>query len=587
MKTLILSLACLASAFAQTAKYPGAVATNTQLRVAVNASATPATTLAVAMGPTDLSFQVAAGSAIPINGLATVCSQSTAAGCTAIEIVAVCNVVGNVITVGYSACPNIDGRAFDSSTAAFHPLGSAVYINMDAWHINATNAEIKAIETALGPNLSNVNALSGAQLVASKFAFTPQTPGGSLIIGANAVVMTPVPVGVNGTDTSHRLYVSAGTGVAESCLITGGSGTSGAGTGTIIITCANTHSGAWTIQSATVGIEEAAWSLAGGAGTVVVPGSSAVSLTPELYGPNVVLIDQRARLAAGTHTTGLYSILGNSATPEVDESISQSAAYIINQELVAGYKMLAGSQEYEASAMLGVCENYGGQLLVGAATQNACVAMKTIGRAFTDNSPVWGANITAFSEPGVSAPVHGIEIDTGTYVDDAPTHTVNAIELQHGGTKLAGYAMIVNGQTGSGAYFKQGVAFGISSIAPNGIAFHVYTQTNNISTGLLLEGTYNNAAVDIANGQNIRLRATSGTDALIGTYGGNNFYLQTPSAGTTQILDSGGGVMFSASGLIAAPTYKLNGLPATPGSKQPVCVDTSTGQLYHATAGVC
>ena len=93
--------------------------------------------------------------------------------------------------------------------------------------------------------------------ISSDYAFTAQSPGGTLSTGANTITLTPVPRGVNGSDSNHPVYVSGGTGTAESCLITGGSGTAGQASGQIIINCSNTHSGAWTIQSATAGIQEA------------------------------------------------------------------------------------------------------------------------------------------------------------------------------------------------------------------------------------------------------------------------------------------------------------------------------------------
>ena len=48
---------------------------------------------------------------------------------------------------------------------------------------------------------------------------------------------------------NHYLWISGGTGTAEAALITGGSGVAGQPSGQIIITCANAHSGAWTIQT--------------------------------------------------------------------------------------------------------------------------------------------------------------------------------------------------------------------------------------------------------------------------------------------------------------------------------------------------
>jgi hypothetical protein len=113
------------------------------------------------------------------------------------------------------------------------------------------------------PNTGNNTTLefaASASVNSVDFIFPAQSPGGSLIVGNNLVTLAPVPVGVNWNDVYHRLYVSGGTGTAEACLIVAagpGTATSGAASGTLTLNCANTHSGAWTIQSATAGIQEA------------------------------------------------------------------------------------------------------------------------------------------------------------------------------------------------------------------------------------------------------------------------------------------------------------------------------------------
>lgn len=86
--------------------------------------------------------------------------------------------------------------------------------------------------------------------------YTPLSPGGSIVIGSNTVTLTPVPSGLNGTDTNHYVYLSGGVGTAEAVLITGGTAVSGGVSGTITFTAAHTHTGAWTIKSATQGIDE-------------------------------------------------------------------------------------------------------------------------------------------------------------------------------------------------------------------------------------------------------------------------------------------------------------------------------------------
>lgn len=90
------------------------------------------------------------------------------------------------------------------------------------------------------------------------FNFDAQTPGGTLSAGiSNTITLTPVPKGVNGYNTGHYLYVSNGTGTAEAVLITGGTAVSEGTSGTITFTPTYSHSGSWTIESATAGCQEA------------------------------------------------------------------------------------------------------------------------------------------------------------------------------------------------------------------------------------------------------------------------------------------------------------------------------------------
>src|SRR3990167_1542163 len=87
--------------------------------------------------------------------------------------------------------------------------------------------------------------------------YAAQTPGGAISVGSNTITLAPCPIGLAGADSNHYVYLSGGTGTAEAALITGGTCTSGAATGTITVTAANTHSGAWTVSSASGGIDEA------------------------------------------------------------------------------------------------------------------------------------------------------------------------------------------------------------------------------------------------------------------------------------------------------------------------------------------
>lgn len=116
--------------------------------------------------------------------------------------------------------------------------------------------------------------IEGANLpfyIAPDYNFPSQQPGGSVTIGSNTKTLTPCPLGVGGSDVAHYLYLSGGTGTAEAVLIAGGSCTSGATTGTIVFTAANTHSGAWTVTSATAGIQEAINILPANGGRILLP----------------------------------------------------------------------------------------------------------------------------------------------------------------------------------------------------------------------------------------------------------------------------------------------------------------------------
>ncbi len=122
------------------------------------------------------------------------------------------------------------------------------------------NATTAAIEGATFPFL-----------IADDYNFPAQFPGGTISIGSNTKTLTPCPLGLGGSDIHHYLYVSGGTGAAEGVLITGGSCTSGATSGTVVFTAANTHSGAYSIGSGSGGIFEAMNTLPTTGGKVQMP----------------------------------------------------------------------------------------------------------------------------------------------------------------------------------------------------------------------------------------------------------------------------------------------------------------------------
>lgn len=216
------------------AVYPGAVATDSDMIIAVDRQQT---TLALPVNVSDSSMTVVDPSLIKAYNLLSIDSE----------------IVKTTGPPAANVVPII--RGFDGTTPAIHLAGATVSGLIDAYHHNRLVAEVEAIEQALGPNLANVP--GSAMITAPPYDFAAQTPGGTLNPGTNLITLSPVPRGVNGADTNHYLYISGGTGTAEAVPITGGTAVSGAASGTVFVTCANAHSGAWTVRSATAGAQEA------------------------------------------------------------------------------------------------------------------------------------------------------------------------------------------------------------------------------------------------------------------------------------------------------------------------------------------
>lgn len=148
-----------------------------------------------------------------------------------------------------------------SDGVLFNPITSATSLpTVGKLQYLRGNAYTAAIEGAAFPFL-----------IAADYNFTPQAPGGSISAGVTTLTLTPCPLGVNGGDIGHYVYISGGTGTAEAVLITSGTCASGATTGTIVFTAANTHSGAFTVSSASGGIVEAMQILPNTGGQIKAP----------------------------------------------------------------------------------------------------------------------------------------------------------------------------------------------------------------------------------------------------------------------------------------------------------------------------
>lgn len=227
--------------------FPGSLDSDATLYVAKDYIST---TLSAPQAITDTVAVVASGT-----GWAANMVLSVDVGNLNVEQQLVTNVAGNILTVT---------RGFAGTSASAHAQNAVVSNNVDAIYQSALKAAIVAIETALGANLSNVPV---SPLIAStNFNFSPRTPGGSLNIGANTITMNPMPPGITAASITAgaQLLITGGMGTQEAVPIIGWSSTS------VTVTCANTHSGAWTIGSASSGIQEAII-FAGEGGSVYIP----------------------------------------------------------------------------------------------------------------------------------------------------------------------------------------------------------------------------------------------------------------------------------------------------------------------------
>ena len=105
----------------------------------------------------------------------------------------------------------------------------------------------------------SVNNLANVRYVTSSWNWV-QSPSDSLAAaGSNTIHLSPCPMGIDTSNTAKRPYYVyvAGTGTPETALVTGGTCTGGAASGTIVITTAASHASGYTVGSSTSGIQEA------------------------------------------------------------------------------------------------------------------------------------------------------------------------------------------------------------------------------------------------------------------------------------------------------------------------------------------
>ena len=156
-----------------------------------------------------------------------------------------------------------------------------------------------------GSNPANLNAdvVNGVITVTSDYNFSACASGCTYVIsgattlsaGSNTVTITPFPVGVNGSVTLHYLAIvpAAGdTSPTDYVLVAGGTGTSGASSGTLTFTSHFAYIAGYKIQSASTGIQEAANTMSVPGGTLLlVPHASYYCNAPVYLQNNNFTVD--------------------------------------------------------------------------------------------------------------------------------------------------------------------------------------------------------------------------------------------------------------------------------------------------------
>jgi hypothetical protein len=147
------------------------------------------------------------------------------------------------------------------------PSETGLWINSDGTLNFAPNQQLpsSAVIAALGGTENSGQNGSGTgtstnnpQIDTVNYSFNQAETSTSapVKVGNNEITLSPCPAGVNGTDLWHYLYIS-GSGTPEVVLVTGGTCTSQAKSGTIQFSAQYDHPAPYTVSSATDGVQEA------------------------------------------------------------------------------------------------------------------------------------------------------------------------------------------------------------------------------------------------------------------------------------------------------------------------------------------
>jgi len=427
------------------------------------------------------------------------------------------------------------------------------------------------------------------------------------------VTLTPVPPGVNGTDSGHYLYISGVTGTAEAVLITGGTAVEGNPSGTVIFTPANNHSGAWTLSSATGGIQEAICSMSSAGGLVYVSCNATLQANVSNSGKQFVTINK----PAGIMVSGSFTILGQSSIGDGRDEwfnfVTSNATFGNTGNVVNGtsptwlssptpyYALLEANvnkypvqtinpEQFISSGVLGAVNVPSGAasgnasgingLCTTSSTSCWAVGITGFGNPQVASSRAWGANIACSNQPdpGVTTGVDslsiiGLELDVNCFTTMSGSVTGlliagSASNVQPTNADAIGIISLGSGVSGQ-PQWVQGINFTAGSCQAAMTIQEVQTGASQPSMG-----------IDFVSSDTSTQHISSISLAADGTFiisGGAN----SPVGGVKMIDGAGNVLLFLKP---SGPTF-LNALPVFANNAAAISGGLVAGDLYKTSTG--
>jgi len=363
-------------------------------------------------------------------------------------------------TAGHVPAYAADGSIADSGFApAVTPAGTAPF---------------QIFKSGLGPSFTGAFQ-NPATLYTVDFNYTAITPSGSPSLTSGTtptLTIAPCPLGVTLSGTyATPFYISGGTGTAESVLPTGGTCTSGAISGTIILaTLAFSHSGAYTLTAGENAIQ------------YTMDWSSQQGLTPRIMMPSGTLT-QHSQVV---YTTNSLTLEGQGMWVTI---LSRASDY------ANGDLLLLGQSTFQNTRNFGVLNGTGGgtavgfhiyrasqQLLDNVGCQSGDICWK-----FEGSGTSWLTNFDY--NPGTNSAATGVELDASNNLPCTDINVGPGIAF----SPASGHAFVVRGADGYSVHDVQG---GNGSpwaiVAPNAGGGNPFTTGNYVSNGL-----WSNNLVDV------------------------------------------------------------------------------------------